>query len=92
MPKSPMRKSKSLLAGVLLISLAGCESVQQNKPVLKSEIKVGLSRICNVPLTSQNLERAARVVERYAHDPDVVGAIDDLDAQDQQARICRSMK
>jgi hypothetical protein len=87
-----MRKSRLSLAAPPLILLSACNAAPQSRPVLTADVKASLSRICNVPLSSRKLERAERVVIRYANDPDVLGAIGDLDAQDQMARICRGMQ
>ena len=90
-----MTKSRLLLAVLLAISLAACGR-ESPGPVLTApsrlEIRTKLARVCGKPLTDTQLERAARVVEKYAQDPDVIGAIGDLDASDQVNRICRGLK
>ena len=90
-----MSKKVLLLAALPMILLAGCDR-ESPGPVLTApsrlEIRAKLARVCGKPLTDAQLERAARVVERYARDPDVIGAIGDLDAADQVTRICRGLK
>lgn len=55
-------------------------------------MRVKIARVCGKPLSDDQLERAARAVQRYDNDPDVVGAIGDLDAADQTNLICRGAK
>lgn len=91
-----------LLAGLLLISLPGC-APDEPRAVLntvmslppaerRAAIKTKLARICPVPLTDAELDRAAVYVELNAASLESQWLVGRLDRMDAESRICRGAK
>lgn len=98
-----MRAHKFLLAALLLTSLPGCAPDEQTRAVLATArnlppanrriiIKTKLSRICPVPLSNAELERAANYVLANADDFEALWLVGRLDKFDAETRICRGAK
>lgn len=97
-----MSVQKWLLAVLLLISLPGCapdetraalDTVRGLPPAERRVIiKTKLARICPVPLTDAELERAAVYVEANAASIEASWIVGRLDRFDAESRICRGAK
>lgn len=93
-----------LLAGLLLTLLPGCAPdgptpravLNTAKALPPAErrivIKKALSRVCPVPLTNAELERAAVYVEMNAASLESLWLVGRLDRMDAETRICRGQK
>lgn len=91
-----------LLAALLLTSLPGCapdepravlDTVKGLPPAeRRAVIKTKLARICPVPLTDAELERAAAYVELNAASLESQWLVGRLDRMDAEARVCRGAK
>lgn len=97
-----MSGRKLLLAGLLLISLPGCapdepravlDTVKGLPPASRRVIiKTKLARICPVPMSDAELERAASYVEANAASLEAAWVVGRLDRFDAESRICRGAK
>lgn len=98
-----MSAQRSLLAVLLLISLPGCAPDEQTRAVLDTArnlppasrrviIKTKLARVCPVPMTDDELERAAVYVEAHAENLEAQWVVGRLDRFDAESRICRGGK
>jgi len=98
-----MNAQRWLLAVMLLTSLPGCAPDEQTRAVLntvkglppaerRAVIKTKLARICPVPLTDAELERAAVYVELNAASLESQWLVGRLDRMDAESRICRGAK
>lgn len=98
-----MSGRKWLWAGLLLISLPGCVPENPTRAALNTAkslppaerrivIKKALSRVCPVPLTNAELERAAVYVEMNAASLESLWLVGRLDRMDAETRICRGQK
>ncbi len=92
-----MRARLSLLAlPILMTSLESCAVANRTSPLAvaapsrAATIKQQLAPICPDPLTDDELEKAARLVETH-RDPDTVAVVGLLDKKDREARLCRGM-
>jgi len=99
-----MSGQRWLLAGLLLILLPGCAPdglepraalvTAKNLPQdeRRAVIKKTLSRVCPVPLSDAELERAAVYVEINAASLESQWLVGRLDRMDAETRICRGLK
>ena len=99
-----MSGQRWLLAGALLILLPGCApddltprvalATARSLPPAERRIviKKALSRVCPVPLTNAELERAAVYVEMNAASLESQWLVGRLDRMDAETRICRGIK
>lgn len=97
-----MHARKLLLAGLLLTSLPGCEdgnlapalTALKSRPPAERKviIKQKLSRICPVPMTDAELERAAVYLESNASSLESQWVVGRLDRFDAESHICRGIK
>ena len=71
-----------------VVRLAG--SVAQE--VRLAEIRKQIAKVCPVPLTDAELERAAAFLEAHASDAAAIAVVGDLSLLDEQTRVCRSLK
>jgi hypothetical protein len=101
-PTLPTRALMFLLAVTLQLSLPGCgeekpgvvlataKSLPPTKRV--AYIKKQIAKACPVPLTDEELDRAANYVMFHASDLESVWLTGRLDRMDAETRICRGMK
>lgn len=98
-----MNGRKLLPAALLLILLPGCapddparaalDTVRSLPPVeRRAAIKRTLARVCPVPLTDSELERAAVYVELNAASLESQWLVGRLDRMDAETRVCRGQK
>lgn len=99
-----MSGQRWLLAGLLAILLPGCAPDGQTpRAVLNTAkalppaerrlvIKTTLARVCPVPLSDAELERAAVYVEANAESLESQWLVGRLDRFDAESRICRGGK
>lgn len=91
-----------LLAVTLALSLPACErdepravlaTLKKTPPTeRRAAIRKKLARVCPVPLTDAELERAAVYVETHADDLEAVWMAGKVDLFDMQSRVCRGMR
>ncbi len=97
-----MNGRKFLLAALLLTSLPGC-APDEPRAVLntvmslppaerRAVIKTKLARVCPVPMTDAELERAATYVEMNAASLESQWLVGRLDRFDAETRACRGGK
>ena len=100
-PTSPTRALMWCLAAVLMTSLPGCEqgnpaivlATAKSLPANKraTYIKKQIAKACPVPLTDEELDRAADYVLSHALDLEAVWVVGKLDRMDAETRICRGI-
>lgn len=99
-----MNGLRSSLAALLLISLPGCApdaptphsvlATARSLPPAERRIVIrkALARVCPVPLSDEELERAAVYVEMNAASLESQWLVGRLDRMDAETRICRGVK